>query len=197
MARPSAVAERQHQILEATCQVISERGFRDLRIADVAKLVGYSTGTVHYYFASKDELLEAAFRFQYEQSVARRAYYLDEGDNPVEQLRKLALGYLPTSEVTIRSWRVWLELWVSALRDQPMAAINDVYYGEWRAAVLKAAIAGHDGGLLAIDDEVAFADAFVGMLDGLAIQVLIGSTHMTAERMQETCTSFIDNYLAP
>lgn len=195
MARPSAVAERRQQILEATRQVISERGFRDLRIADVAQIAGYSTGTVHYYFASKDELLVEAFRFQYEKSIERRESYLDDGDNPVQQLRKLAVGYLPTSDITIESWKVWLELWVSAIREPQLAAINEVYYGEWRKAVVDAAQAAHDAGLLNIADTVTFADAFVGMLDGLAIQVLIGSAHMTAERMQATCTAFIDNFL--
>lgn len=195
MARPSAVAERRQEILEATCTVISERGFRDLRIADVAKIAGYSTGTVHYYFASKDELLVEAFRYQYEQSVARREDYLDAGDNPVQRLRKLAAGYLPSADTTIQSWRVWLELWVSALRDPALAGINDVYYGDWRSAVLNAATDARDEGLLDIADVTAFSDAFVGMMDGLAIQVLIGAAHMTAELMQATCTAFIDNFL--
>ncbi|MFQ4149670.1 TetR/AcrR family transcriptional regulator [Arthrobacter sp. LAPM80] len=197
MPRPSAVAERRHEILKATCLVISERGFRDLRIADVAKIAGYSTGTVHYYFDSKDELLVEAFRFQYEQSVGRREYYFQDDDDPVLRLRKLARGYLPSSESTIQAWRVWLELWVSALRDRPLAALNDVYYGDWRNAVLEAATAARDEGLLNISDVVAFADVYVAMLDGLAIQVLIGATHMTVQRMQETCTSFIDNFLVP
>ena len=195
MARPSAVAERRHQILEATRLVISERGFRDLRIADVAKIAGYSTGTVHYYFASKDELLVVAFRFQYEQSVERRENYLAEDDDPVQRLRKLASGYLPSSDVTIESWRVWLELWVSALRSLPLAAINDVYYGDWRRAVLEAATEARDAGLLDIPDLAAFSDAYVAMMDGLAIQVLIGSAHMTLDRMQATCTAFIDSFL--
>lgn len=195
MARPSAVAERRHEILEATCVVISERGFRDLRIADVAKIAGYSTGTVHYYFESKDELLIEAFRFQYELSVERREHYLQAGDDPVLRLRKLANGYLPSSEATILSWRVWLELWVSALREQPLADLNDVYYGDWRNAVLCAATEARDEGLLDISDVVAFADTYVAMMDGLAIQVLIGASHMTAERMQDTCKTFIDSFL--
>lgn len=196
MARPSAVAERRREILEATCVVVAERGFRDLRIADVAKRAGYSTGTVHYYFDSKDELLKEAFRFQYEQSRDRREGYVEDGDDPVTRLRKLTDGYLPTSTQTIRSWRVWLELWVSALRDQSLSEINDVYYGDWRQAVLAATAAGKEQGLITVQDPVAFADAYVGMLDGLAIQVLIGSEHMTAERMRQTCAAFIDSIVA-
>lgn len=196
MARPSAVAERRHEILEATCEVVAERGFRDLRIADVAKIAGYSTGTVHYYFDSKEELLKEAFRFQYEQSRERRNAYAKVEKDPVVRLRKLADGYLPTSVETIRSWRVWLELWVSALTDEGLRDINDYYYGDWRQAVLDAVTEGKTRGLLNVIDPVAYADTFVGMLDGLAIQVLIGSTHMTAKRMKARCEDLIDSIVA-
>ena len=196
MARPSAVAERRHEILEATCEVVAERGFRDLRIADVAKIAGYSTGTVHYYFDSKEELLKEAFRFQYEQSRERRNAYARVEEDPVVRLRKLADGYLPTSVETIRSWRVWLELWVSALTDEGLRDINDYYYGDWRQAVLDAVTEGKTRGLLNVIDPVAYADTFVGMLDGLAVQVLIGSTHMTAKRMKARCEDLIDSIVA-
>lgn len=196
MARPSAVAERRHEILEATCEVVAERGFRDLRIADVAKIAGYSTGTVHYYFDSKEELLKDAFRFQYEQSRERRNAYARVEEDPVVRLRKLADGYLPTSVETIRSWRVWLELWVSALANESLREINDYYYGDWRQAVLDAVTEGKTRDLLNVIDPVAYADTFVGMLDGLAIQVLIGSTHMTAKRMKATCEGLIDSIVA-
>jgi hypothetical protein len=53
-----------------------------------------------------------------------------------------------------------------------------------------------DQGLLNSKDPVAFADAYVGMLDGLAIQLLIHSEHMTPERMQATCKAFIENFVA-
>jgi hypothetical protein len=36
----------------------------------------------------------------------------------------------------------------------------------------------------------------IAMIDGLAIQVLLGSRSMTAERMRTTCLAFIDEMLA-
>lgn len=193
MARPSAVTERRREILEATCEVVAELGFRDLRVADVAKRAGYSSGTVHYYFDSKDTLLADAFRFQYEQSRERRALALGAEADPVARLRKLADGYLPSSPETIRSWRVWMELWVSALRDTAMGKINDVYYGEWRQAVLDAVNEGCETGVLRVADPVAFADMYVSMMDGLAIQVLIGAQHMDLDRMRATCRAYVDS----
>lgn len=195
MPRPSAVAERQREILEATCEVVAERGFRELRIADVAKAAGYSTATVHYYFDSKEKLLAEAFRFQYEESIARRQSELTPADNPVDRLRQLAASYLPGTEAAIKAWRVWLELWVSALQDRALAGVNNHYYGEWRNEVLESVTEAVDLRLLVETEPVAFTDAFVGMLDGLAIQVLVHSEHMTVARMKATYEMFIDHYL--
>ncbi len=192
MARPSAVVERRREILEATCACVAERGFRDLRIVDVARAAGYSTGTVHYYFDSKEALLTEAFRFQQEQSLERRNNLIDPADDPVTRLRTLARGYLPTTQESVRAWRVWVELWVSALGDSSLSSLNDTYYGAWRRTVLTAVQEGKAQGLLRVGDPAMFADVFVGMLDGLAIQVLIGSQDMTAERMRETCEEFLD-----
>ena len=193
MPRPSAVAQRRREILEATCAVVAERGFRDVRIVDVANRAGYSTGTVHYYFDNKDELLKEAFRFQYEQSVGRRETYFEPDDDPVTRLCKMAEGYLPSNQDTIQAWRVWMELWVSALGDESMSRINDVFYDDWRRSVLDAVVEGQERGLLDVPDTVAFADGYVAMMDGLAIQVLIGSSHMDVDQMRTTCRAFIDN----
>lgn len=192
MERPTVMAERQRQILEAACAVIAEHGFRSLRISDVADRAGFSTGTVHYYFGNKDALLKQAFRFQLEESVRRREVDDAENEDPVARLRRLAEGYLPIAQPTVAAWRVWMELWVSALGDVGMRQVNNQYYDDWRGAVLQAVTEGTHRGLLTVADPVVFTDAFVAVLDGLAIQVVIGSEHMGAERMRATFHAFID-----
>jgi AcrR family transcriptional regulator len=65
MPRPSVEAERRRQILDATCAVIAKSGLRQLRVSDVATAAGISSGMVHYYFDTKDELVSAAFEFNF------------------------------------------------------------------------------------------------------------------------------------
>src|SRR3954453_2142468 len=55
--------QRLEQILEAACRAILDRGFPATRIADIAAAARVSTGTVHYYFATKDEVLVAALKW--------------------------------------------------------------------------------------------------------------------------------------
>ena len=45
--RPSVEAQRREEVLEATCEIIAEVGFRNVRVSDVAKRAGISTSVVH------------------------------------------------------------------------------------------------------------------------------------------------------
>ena len=82
MARASVEAERKEQILAAACEVVSENGFKSLRIADVAKRAGTSTGTVHYYFDTKRDLMHAAFDWNFTQSINRRRGIIESTASP-------------------------------------------------------------------------------------------------------------------
>src|SRR5260370_29799445 len=54
--------QRRGQMLTAALDVISERGFADTRIADIAERIGISPALVIYYFKTKDQLLTEAIR---------------------------------------------------------------------------------------------------------------------------------------
>ena len=64
---PGIADQRRGQMLQAALEVISERGFADTRIADVAERIGISPALVIYYFKTKDQLLTESIR-NYEDS---------------------------------------------------------------------------------------------------------------------------------
>jgi AcrR family transcriptional regulator len=54
------------QVIIATVDaMLEERGEQDLRIADVAKQTGASTGTIYHFFGSREGLIKAARAHQY------------------------------------------------------------------------------------------------------------------------------------
>jgi AcrR family transcriptional regulator len=180
-------AERREQILSAACEVVSEIGFKSLRIADVARRAGTSTGTVHYYFDTKTELMRASFEWNFTRSLERRRHLLQEHSDPRQRLRAFVDSYLPRDDETVRAWRVWAELWVEALHDPGLQELNEQVYGEWRRTVAGIIRDGQDAGLFREEDPVLTANALIGMIDGLALQVLLGSRSMTLPRMQAVC----------
>lgn len=196
MARVSVEAARREQILSAACAVVSEMGFRSLRIADVASRAGTSTGTVHYYFDTKTDLMRAAFEWNFARSLERRRPVLERELDPRRRLRAFVDSYLPDDVVTVESWRVWAELWVEALHDPGLRELNQQVYGAWRELMSEIISAGQEAALFGGRDPVVVANALIAMIDGLALQVLLGSQDMTLPRMRSVCEQVLDVLLA-
>ncbi|WP_304112920.1 TetR/AcrR family transcriptional regulator [Mycolicibacterium bacteremicum] len=191
MPRPSVEAERRPQILAAACAVIASAGIPALRLSDVAREAGVSSGTVHYYFETKREVIAAAFEFNLADSLARRQELLASGKDSLAILHDLVESYLPNDESSVRAWKVWLALWAEGSRDPVLQEINDRLYGQWRDVVAGVIEAAQREGLARPGDPAAQANMLIGMLDGLAVQVVLDSPSMSLETMRKTCHDFI------
>jgi AcrR family transcriptional regulator len=192
VSRPSAEAQRREQILRATCDIVAEVGFRALRVADVATRIGTASGTVHYYFSTKRDLLHAAFAYNFSRSLHRREPIIQATPDPLSRLRKLIDSYVPADDETLRAWRVWAELWIEAIHDPDLQALNDEVYGEWRSFVASLVHDAQEHGSLKPGDPATLANTLIGLLDGLAIQVILESPGMTPDLMRHTCRVFVD-----
>ncbi len=196
MSRPSVEALRREQILTSTCEVVAKRGVAALRISDVAKDVGFSTGTIHYYFDDKESLLRAAFAYNVRHSIARRKDLLASTANPLELLVKYVDSYLPDDRETLKAWRVWAEFWAISIRDAHLQSVIDVLDIDWRAATVRIIRQGQAEGLIRDGDPLQFTNMLIAMIDGLAIQVLANSKEMDLSTMRDTLHAFIDQLLA-
>ena len=191
MARPNVEAERREQILRSASRTIAQRGIKSLRVADVAADAGVSPGIIHYYFNNKQSLTRAAFERNFEHSLSRRAAILNSSDDAPKKLRAVVDAYLPEDGETVEAWHVWAELWVEGLHDVELQRLNERAYGEWRGIISMIIRAGQSANQIDAGDPVEIANMLVGMLDGLALQVLLGSRDMDLEKMRRTCHSFI------
>ncbi len=54
--------DKRTAILEATLNLISERGFHNTPMSKIAKTSGVSTGIIYHYFANKEELINELYR---------------------------------------------------------------------------------------------------------------------------------------
>ncbi len=177
--------ERRVQILEATARLIARKGFHNVRVADIARECGTSTGTVHYHFPSKDETLRAALRLYADRFHAQLDDEFRRSGNTVEMLRRLIEVQLPASEADLDEWSVWIQSWNEAMLQPELRQEHRLVYGRWRAIVVNLLTRGQGEGLAAGVDVDALAGRFTGMVDGLAIQVVTGSGDMTVDRMRE------------
>lgn len=196
MPRPSVEVERRRQILTAACEVIATVGVPDLRLNDVAGLAGVSSGTVHYYFESKRAVLAAAFEFNLTESLHRREALLASEKSSIDLLLDLVDSYLPKDEPTDRAWKVWLALWAEAARDPALREVNDRLYNQWRGLVADVVKAAQSEGSIRPGRPKALANMLIGMLDGLAVQLVVGSEDVDLTTVRRTIKSFVKDFLA-
>ena len=107
--------DRTSELLDAACRVIAQAGAARLRMSDVAREAGVSTALVHYYFATRPELLRAAFMF----ADARVDVYVDEQiavlDTAAERLERLLSVYVSDGDPVMRENSIrWREMWSHA-----------------------------------------------------------------------------------
>ena len=195
MPRPSVEAERRPQILAAACSAIASVGVPALRLSDVANQANVSSGTIHYYFETKKDVITAAFEFNLTDSLARRHELLASGKPSLAILHDLVESYLPSDELSVRAWKVWLALWAEGSRDPVLQEINDRLYGQWRDVVAGVIESAQDEGTARSGDPVLLANMLIGMLDGLAVQVLLESSSMPLATMRETCQAFVSGVI--
>ena len=58
----SEPAKKHAQILDASVDVIGNRGFYEASVSEIARKAGVATGTVYNYFERKEDLLVEVFR---------------------------------------------------------------------------------------------------------------------------------------
>ncbi|MEX0946308.1 MAG: TetR/AcrR family transcriptional regulator [Acidimicrobiia bacterium] len=183
---------RRQQILEAAGQVIAVRGICETRVADIAEVLGVSPGLILYYFPSKDRLLGEALAHQDRQffaEVARRSSDLDtararlvfiiESSCPTASVRKTAID---------DEYALWLEMWARARQDPELAEARQRMDHEWRGSIAEIVVDGQQNGEFSTAvDAGDFAVRLSGLIDGLAVQVVLNDPEVGYERMRRLC----------
>ena len=143
--KKETVEQRRIEILEATCDVIIERGFAGTRVADVAKRLGVSNSLIHYHFASKEELLAAAFEHYANKDLADMQRDSASAPTAVAKLWRLIESYVPEGSDDVE-WMLWIDAWGEALRNQKMKPIRQELDAQSIAVFEKVLRAGNESG---------------------------------------------------
>jgi AcrR family transcriptional regulator len=178
--------QRREALVRAAIGLIGEQGLSQVRIADVAARAGISPGHVLYYFEGKADLFAQALH-TVEQDL-REDYLANAADLPsaAERWRYLIEASAPTGSGDARLL-LWLEAWELAPRDEHVAQqVHDLEH-RWQTLLLKILHHGIDTGEIAVTDPEAFVTRFSALIDGLTIQVVIGSTSVDRDTLLTIC----------
>jgi AcrR family transcriptional regulator len=123
--------ERVASILEATCRVVARDGAHGLRMAGVAREAGVSKALVHYYFATRQELLRSALVF----SETRWAEALDDELGGLRtgaaRLEHVLLVTVDSKSQFSEQRALWNEVWSTLRFDDDLRPLVERYYRGW------------------------------------------------------------------
>src|ERR687887_642691 len=185
--RPRLTGQRRRQILEAAAEVIAERGLCETRVTDVAHRAGTSAALVIYYFETKDRLLTEALTFADDRFYLQAFHELTTLDHPRDQLVRLIEMSCPEEPEVTADWTLWVELFARARRDPETARKREALDRRWRATIADIVREGQRAGEFAPVDPDRFALRLAAVIDGLAVQVLLGDPEVSVQTMRETC----------
>jgi AcrR family transcriptional regulator len=179
--RKASVDERRIEILEATCDVVIERGFAGTRVKDVADRLGISTGLIHYHFDSKDVLFAEAFRHAASADVEKLRAAVNAADSALDKLDQ-ALAYSTPTEAE-PTMMLWIDSWGESLRSPSLRQISQELDDQVTDVVEDVIRLGVSRGDWRCVDPEASAWRLTALLDGLGVQVTVHDDLLSRETM--------------
>lgn len=176
-----APAERRETIIAAALRVAVRKGLASTTVRDVAAEMGTSSGLLHHYFESMDEVLAAAFELVAVQDLRASGAAMASASSPVDALRIFFRTYTPAD----KDWafQLWLDAWAEAARRPALQAVSRRLNLDWQALLERTIRAGVADGSLACLDPGGAAWRILSLLDGLALQVVAHGTTISRDQV--------------
>jgi TetR/AcrR family transcriptional regulator, regulator of cefoperazone and chloramphenicol sensitivity len=178
--------ERRHQVLDCALQLLAEKGFEGLRIRDIASRVGVNSATLHHYFATKQDLVEAVATHLSRFYGAHRAPALPREQDVPDSLRLLRQEFADAAFYRAEFPNILsatLELTLRAQRDEEVARLIAPLHQHWTGSVERVLSAGVDAGVFRSDLEPrALSLAIVASLWGMSALL-----HLTDTEFSRAC----------
>lgn len=181
--RAHASSEKVSNIVQAAVNAICEKGLDQVKLTDVAKQAGVTTGAVTYYFEDKDQLLIAAFECICSSHL--KEMKSTNSESPLEPF----LVMLPVNRKQRRQWTVWLDF---SVRAQTSKRLRRVYLDHYRTAEQSVA------DLLDVEDRdlaKKLAGQIITAIDGVGLCATLNPAQWPADRQREALQSLLSPLL--
>jgi AcrR family transcriptional regulator len=163
-------ADRRDSLIDAAVRTIRTNGLLDSSTRTVAAEAGVSTGLMHHYFASYDELLSAAFEKVAAEELHRARGVVADLPTATDQLDALVTEFQPAHDQWQFQW--WIDAWSSSPNHPAVQSTAARLNNQWRELIEEILTDGAATGEFDCPDPRGSAWRLLALLDGLTIQVV-------------------------
>ena len=192
----SEAGDRVADILQAACRVVVRDGAHGLRMAAVAQEAGVSKALLHYYYATRQELLRAAFAFSGKRWNEAVQAELSRAPNVAARLEAYLFASVDSSEPYDTHRVLWNEVWSSLRVDTELRPVVRDAYRAWVDRLASLIDEGRRDG--SVPHDVAPREAgrrLAAIADGLDSMLFLGLVDRT--RARRLLRESIERELAP
>jgi AcrR family transcriptional regulator len=162
--------ERRRDFIDAAVAVMRRKGMGQTTSRDVAREAGVSTGLLHHYFDSHDQLLATAFEEVVLAGLHRMRDALAEIPDPAARLDLLIELFAPEGDDW--QYQVWLDVWSAAARHPLLQQVSERINAQWQALMGDVFREGEATGAFTCPDPDAAAWRVLALLDAMALQTV-------------------------
>jgi AcrR family transcriptional regulator len=184
--------ERRIKLIEATWRMIVRDGWDAATMSAIATEAGFANGALRPYFATKEDLLTAAFDHIYVQTGSR-TIRATEGQHGIAALRSWCLEILPLDDTTRDEARLVIPFWQVALTDDGLAERHERAMCEWRAQIRHYLTEAREAGEISTD---LSDDQIIGHLLAALLGTQITASLLPSLETPQTLLNQLDGYLA-
>lgn len=170
--------EKKLVILHAAMLVFARNGIVNTKMIDIANEAGVGKGTIYEYFRSKEDIFMTAFQYVFNTAKQNINHALEATSDPVKKLESLL-------EITFNSFMgdggdfaaILMDFWAEGVRNKDSKVLEIVdlkkVYSEYRILISAILNEGIEKGIFRELDVDLISSAFLGTLDGLALQWIL------------------------
>lgn len=167
--------DRVSDILAAACRVVVREGAHGLRMAGVADEAGVSKALLHYYFATRQELLRAAFAYATEVWDHAVRSELRRAPTGFERVERYLLASVDPGEPFNTHRSMWNEVWSSLRLDSELRPLVRDAYEAWVDRLVSLLDEGRRDGSIAREVSArATGQRLAALADGLDSMLYLG-----------------------
>jgi AcrR family transcriptional regulator len=173
------------RILQASLDLITEAGIDRVRLAEIARRAGMSSGQLMYYFSSKEDILLETLAWREDEETVQRRIALPDVAAGWPRLEAFVDRYLPAG-LADPAWILWMEAWARAPHSAEVGQFLDKLMRPWRADLAEILDEGIASGAFRPRDQADdFPIRFCAVLDGLSVLYLRQMPHLSQAELAE------------
>ena len=195
MARLDIRKIRKDEITQVATRLVSQKGWQNTTLADIAEAANVSLGVITYHFSGKDEIIRSVMEKYVGENLTELSQAFEAYQDPVEKMKNLVRLTLRETKNAKEISYVHFDYWAKISWNKEIRKMNAQFYDfarDWTADCVRAGI---EAGVFKKIEPREAATLINAMLIGIQAQHAFDEKAFDFERVAEMAEKAVLDYL--